>query len=390
MKSKKAIPRSHETLERALKVIEVLRENTDREHALTQKEINEFFDVGDNKNGINEGTLSTIIDRVIKSLDEINANNFNSTPVIHYRGMKEVMEKREGIKSGEIEGKLPSITDIKYIHPFESEELDSIIESLYFYKFITDEKRNEIIHKIVMLSSKHFRNKYLNKNNELKSSISGVTENLFINRTELKENLEKINKALSKNVKVKFNLNYYTKNKDLHPINTYGREAKEYIVSPYNIIAYNGRYYLLSNTVGHSGLSIYRIDLMTNVEVREMPKGKSTDIKSLKDNDINIKDSIDVNKFIHEHLYMSYDKPEFVTLKVRRDYYTMIYDNFGESFNFIEELDDSWDRIRLKCSPKSMVFFAMQYSNIVEVLEPESIRKSILDECEKMVKRYKK
>lgn len=96
-----------------------------------------------------------------------------------------------------------------------------------------------------------------------------------------------------------------------------------------------------------------------------------------------------------EHLYMAYDEPREIQIKLRADDYTILHDWFG---NHYEKTDESietdengckvqYDTVKVRTSPSMIVHWAMQYAGAVEILD-EEIRERIRDEIKKMQKKY--
>ena len=74
--------------------------------------------------------------------------------------------------------------------------------------------------------------------------------------------IEMIDDAISEGKKVAFLYNTYGIDKQLHP-----RKDTKYIVNPYQMVANEGKYYLICNYDKYDNLSNYRIDRMTEIEI---------------------------------------------------------------------------------------------------------------------------
>ena len=84
---------------------------------------------------------------------------------------------------------------------------------------------------------------------------------------------------------------------------------------------------------------------------------------------------------------MFYDELESIRLKVRKDRYTVLYDWFGENFKVWRELNDEYALVTVKTSPNAIVNFAMQYSDIIQVVGPDKVVKQIQIKCNNILKR---
>ena len=125
---------------------------------------------------------------------------------------------------------------------------------------------------------------------------------------------------------------------------------------------------------------IWRIDLMTNVkqiERRRVPRREVTGLPLEWTDDFQL-----------SHLNMSYDEPVTVRLRIREDDggappYTFLHDRFGDTFRCV-----GTDEVEVLCSPFGMVNWAMQYSDRVEVLAPQSVREAVAERVRKMCGTY--
>ena len=58
-------------------------------------------------------------------------------------------------------------------------------------------------------------------------------------------------------------------------------------------------------------------------------------------------------------------------------------------YQFVEHIDDIWDCIEVKCVSDTMVSWAIQSSDFVEVLHSEPLRHKIKEKCKNLDERYK-
>ena len=77
---------------------------------------------------------------------------------------------------------------------------------------------------------------------------------------ELFYTIDVLDEAISKGKKVSFIYNSYGTDKKLHP-----KREREYVINPYQMVATNGRYYLICNYDKYDTLSNYRIDRITGI-----------------------------------------------------------------------------------------------------------------------------
>lgn len=274
--------------------------------------------------------------------------------------------------------RVPPITNLRYVHDFSFDELDMIINALYFSKTVNEEERDRLIYKLAKLSSKRYQKKWFSENNDrpvIKNIFQGIVNNNDASRTELKKNIALIQSAIDEKVKIQFIMNVYNAERELVPSWT-DKKGKAILrkVTPYHILIYNDRYYMLANYERYSNLSIWRIDLMSNVKLLEEAGRPKQEIKGMTN-------TWNGQEYMEQHLNMFYDDPVKVTLKVPNDHYTMMVDWFGNSFVKWKTIDEKYDMVFVTCSEAAMINWAMQYSDVVEVLGPPSVQNAIEARC---------
>lgn len=274
--------------------------------------------------------------------------------------------------------RVPPVTNLRYVHDFSFDELDTIINALYFSKTVNEEERDRLIYKLAKLSSKRYQKKWFSENNDrpvIKNIFQGIVNNNDASRTELKKNIALIQSAIDEKVKIQFIMNVYNAERELVPSWT-DKKGKAILrkVTPYHILVYNDRYYMLANYERYSNLSIWRIDLMSNVKLLEEAGRPKQEIKGMTN-------TWNGQEYMEQHLNMFYDDPVKVTLKVPNDHYTMMVDWFGNSFVKWKAIDEKYDMVFVTCSEAAMINWAMQYSDVVEVLGPSDVQDAIEKRC---------
>ena len=86
---------------------------------------------------------------------------------------------------------------------------------------------------------------------------------------------------------------------------------------------------------------------------------------------------------------MSYDKPEDVKIKIRKNNYTIIQEWFGNHYKVLKtECNDEYDVIKVRISSgKLLVSWALQYADVVEIMNPD-IRVEISKKIKELGKKY--
>ncbi|ADL36509.1 hypothetical protein bpr_IV145 (plasmid) [Butyrivibrio proteoclasticus B316] len=252
---------------------------------------------------------------------------------------------------------------------FDDAELRILIDSVLFSKVISTKQAKDLIDKIQRLASNFFNAKV--------SHVSNLPE---LNRTINKQamyGLDTLNDAIAAKHQVSFMYNDIGTDFKLHP-----RWNMHYIVNPYQIVANNGRFYLICNYDKYDTVSHFRIDKMTDV------KELDTKVKPMKYVE-GLEHGLNLPKHMAEHLYMFSGPTVPVKLETTVEVFTDIVDWFGTDVKVIEEDGDKLV-VRVICNEEAMRYWAMQYGTSVEVLEPESLRNQIISDIKDMMKRYKK
>ncbi len=133
----------------------------------------------------------------------------------------------------------------------------------------------------------------------------------------------------------------------------------------------------------YDDISNYRIDRMTEVEVVDEPIKDKKHVKGMEN-------GLNLPKHMAEQLFMYSDPAENIYLKVNErslgdivDWFDINFDVLGAGFmekNFpdaIKENDPGALCIKVVCSSKAMLHWAMLYGEEVEVLAPAHLREEM-------------
>jgi hypothetical protein len=167
-------------------------------------------------------------------------------------------------------------------------------------------------------------------------------------------------------------------------------------LSPYHIVVYHDNYYCIGLKKSDNKLDKriwhYRVDLMSDIEIIKDDKGSIMPIEVSAFEGLPISNAVwNPEKYMSEHLYMAYDEPRWINIKIKNTDYTILHDWFGNHYEktTIVSDEDGYDVVRVKTSPTMIVHWAMQYAGTVEIMD-EEIREKIRDEIGKVGKKYEK
>ena len=250
---------------------------------------------------------------------------------------------------------------------FDDAELRILIDSVLFSKSISTRQAQGIIDKLKKFASDFFIAK-----------VSHIKNLPSLNRTINKQAmyaLDTINDAISERKKISFLYNEVGTDFKLHP-----RKKEPSVFNPYEIVANNGRFYLIGNYEKYDNIAHLRIDRMTEVEMLDER------VKPLK-HIPGYERGFDLPKHMAEHIYMFRGPSETITIRTTEDKMTDLVDWFGTDFSVTKGKGNEIT-VRLKCNIHAMEYWALQYGPSVEVLKPESLRKQICEDIRGMADKY--
>lgn len=331
-----------------LDILQILEKYSDVNHRLTQKDIISLL-----KSEFDMDVERKSIVRNISNLIEVGYN-------IGYD------EKRKINGKNKIEVK----TNFYIERDFDDSELRFLIDGIIFSKLLSSRKKKQLIKKLESLSSKYF-----------KSSLSKVcmSENDKTKNEDLFLNIEIIAEAISKNRKIRFNYLTFDMDKKLVYRKNENNEKKQYIVSPYQMVASNGRYYLLcSYNKYEDEISNLRVDRIINAEIIDE---KIDNNKAFK--------NFNIPKHMIEHIYMMSGNSMNVIFEFNRNILKDVIDWFGSDIILKKSKDENILVAEAKVNENAIRFWALQYGENVTVKSPKSLVNKIKEQLKNMNKRYK-
>ncbi len=248
---------------------------------------------------------------------------------------------------------------------FDDSELRLLIDGVLCSKYISAKYSKDLIDKLCGLSNVYFRShvKHIFSVNDW-----GKTENkaLFFN-------IELIDAAIEEKKQIKFDYNKFGIDKKLH------RSSTQY-VSPYQMILHNQRYYLMAFSEYWKNITFYRLDHITNMTITD---NKATPLRSVE----GYKNGIDYKKLSTSMPYLYPGEPKTIKFKASEGIIDQIIDWFGKDVRFTDNGDKTVN-VEVKASLDAMGFWAMQYLNYVEILEPKELRDAIKADIKSAEKKY--
>ena len=294
-----------------------------------------------------------------------------------------------------------------------------LMDSVLYSKILTKKEADNLAKRITFLAGKSFSvlTKYRHnmKNQPYIVGDDDIDEKVGHIDSRVLKHVHLIREAIKEAKKVKFNLcvyDYGDQSVRLVPYGKHGkvlpetparyREDVHRIVSPFEVIFSNGRYYMLGadlETERSTDLKykLYRVDLMDDlsfaprtVAITKKEAGVEEELANL-------------FKYRMENPYMFTGQVERVRIRVDADQFTQIVDWFGDNYKVKNRIaketddfnteDDAYIDIEVKVNLNSFTFWVLQYSGCVEVLDTgkkgdDSYRNHIKETLRKALERY--
>lgn len=331
-----------------INIIDILKKYTDMDHRLTQAEIVDIL----KKEYMMDVDRKTVKRNLMNLLEmglDIEYTEIN----------KMVPNKKTGVPE-----ETSFCTDWYMTREFSDSELRLLIDSLLFSKNVPYNQCKELIEKLKGLSNIYFDKKV--------KHICNLPDNQPRNK-EVFYTIDILDEAISQNKKVSFTYNSYGTDKKLHP-----RREEPYIINPYQMVATNGKYYLICNYDKYDNVVNYRVDKITNIKILDEPR---KNVKELLDGEINLP------KHMAEHIYMFAGESIRAKFKAKNYIIDQLIDWYGKDVDIKSENDEECI-VTVNVNKNAFFCWAMQYGMHIEVLEPLDMREQVINSVKEIINKY--
>ncbi len=324
----------------ALRIVEILRDRTDRDHPMTQAQLRREL----------EQRCGTLPDRgaIRRNLDDLCDDC--RFPIRRAGDEAEDGDLYENYK-----------TDLYYDHPFAPEEVRFLIDGLLFSRIIPAEKRNELIAKLQGLAGSWFQHHM--------GSVGSLAPDEPAN-PQLFENIARLSQAIEQKRMVRLTYNYLQEDFRLHPVMNRRGEPLRQPIHPYKLVARNGTYHLICNHDRHDDLSHYRLDRITDVEITEKPRKPLREVYRDAAN-------LDARSYMEKNINMAFGEPERITFEWKSESVADVIDAFGRKVEFTK-LPRHY-RCVVRVPGYDMFYWALAHVDEATVTAPESLARRIAD-----------
>ena len=314
-----------------LKIVEILRQETDEEHPMTKTELSNrlvAMNITCNKRSLNR---------------DINLLNEQG-----YEIMEGLVDRERGYY----------ICDRSFSVP----ELKILIDAVQAASFVTDKKTGELIDKIAALGGSH-------RAGILKGNIVKFNTRKHRNET-VYYTVGFIEDAIQKNKKIIFK--YFDLDENGQKV--YRRDGHHYVVEPVALVFNEDNYYLIVYSEKHDGTANYRVDRIDGVEIIDDPI--SDKARSLRRK---------VARYTEEAFKMFNGQQETVTLCFADKLIGPVLDKFGEVTKMTRVDDHTIEAtVQVRIAPTFWGWLT-QFAGDMTITEPETAIKAYKEHLMKEV-----
>ena len=248
---------------------------------------------------------------------------------------------------------------------FEQSELRLLVDSILCSRYINKKHSEDLIEKIVALGGKNFKSHVKHIYSVGKWSKSDNIEFFY--------NIEIADDAIEKAEQIIFHYNKFDETARL-------KKTYRQIVSPYQMILHNQRYYLMAYNEYWKNMAFYRMDKITDVEILDKPQ---TPIRSVP----GYKNGIDYKDLAISRPYLYADKAEKIVVACDKALMDDVVDWFGNGVS-VRKGNEGQIVVTLYASKDAMLYWALQYGRRAKVLEPADLVQKIKQTLEDVLKSY--
>ena len=338
-----------------MNILDILRKYTDENHRLGQNEIVEILE--------REYSMKTDRKSVKRNLMDLIEFGYD----INYSDSLRMYTNR----SGEQE-ESHILSDFYLNHEFTDSELRLLVDSVMFSPHIPDRQSQQLVKKLRGLSNVYFASSV----KHIVKPPADKTDN-----QQIFYNIELLDEAITKGLKVKFQYTEYHTDKRLHRRRRSDGSVREYIINPYQMAAKEGKYYLICNYDKYDRIANYRIDRIFELEILNVP------VKPFESLPQSGGQRLNLEEYMRKHVYMFASDDVRVEFRITKYFISDIIDMFGKDVKFSDESDQQIT-VTADVNEQAMEQFAKAYTPYVEIIKPVSLRERMIHNLSTGIKQY--
>ncbi|MFD1676177.1 helix-turn-helix transcriptional regulator [Alicyclobacillus fodiniaquatilis] len=316
---------------RLLHLIDLFHMETDEEHFLSLKEIQE---------------------RLVDELRESVSLRALADDIEFLRERQRVIEAT--VAHGEKRYSMPR-------SDFEVHELRLLVDAIASARSITPSQTQRLIRKIQSLTSRYMGKKLENQI-YLDGRVKEPNERLKYYITDLHE-------AIATQSKVTFQYAKYTPTKKRKLVH----DGQVYVVSPYGLIWSSDYYYLIGEHEQVGQIKSFRVDRMENVALTKEHFRRP---------------SFNVSEYVNRNFNMYSGPVEYLEIEFDNQLVNVVIDRFGSSVRMMPAEHERF-RVRVQAGVSDgLVRWLMTWGGDARVISPLSLVERMRQEAKKMMERY--
>ncbi len=250
---------------------------------------------------------------------------------------------------------------------FELAELKLLVDSVQAARFVSEKKTGVLISKLEKLASRHEASE-LHRQVYLANRPKTGNESVFYS-------VDTLHEAIRKKKEIRFRYFEYKPDKS----RLYRNGGEPYIVSPYAMTVAENNYYLVAHDSKREGLSHYRIDRMSEIEICEEPIKELSKVMG---------ENFNIGEYYRKNFSMFAGESAQVHLLCKNQLASAVIDRFGEDVFMRPEGDERFvASVPVSVSP---TFFAwvFTFGEDMKIVGPEHVRRDFADHLLKSAKSY--
>ena len=195
------------------------------------------------------------------------------------------------------------------------------------------------------------------------------TQGVHVSNQEILSNIKLILHAIKHSYQISFYYFDYTISKE----KKYRKNKKRYILTPYAVTSYEGKYYCVLYSEKYQSFTNYRIDKMETVRCIDQP------VETI---------AFNLEEHLQTSIKMYAGKAETITIKCTTDMASIILDEFGNQM-IISEVKDEYFTLSLKTAiTPTLLSWLLLFYDRVTVIQPAKLKEKLLTIANTVIDTY--
>ncbi len=234
---------------------------------------------------------------------------------------------------------------------FELPELKLLIDAVQSSRFLTEKKSRELIEKLCQQCNRYDAS-LMHRDIVIDRRVKSMNETVYYN-------VDRVQEAISRNSQIHFSYFEWGIDGQRH------YRDKEYVASPYGLCQNNENYYLLAQSPRY-GITHYRLDRMTKIELIDEPRVPCPELTGSK-----------LVEHANQLFQMYSGKQTSVKLRFHKSLANVVVDRFGQDTMMIPDGEDHFTfTVNIAVSPLFLSWI-IGFGDKAQILYPQSV----IDEC---------